>query len=372
MMMAGARRIKVLLGFKLRSEDEDRDVEKRLTIQLKTLGYEPTILRRSTKKEIQSYLKENTECCHAVLMEMVGMATWSQNELAELVDDRDIRVVVVLTAARARQTEYLTTLYAAGITSAIFEHGHSGASAEEVAELLVRPRSRREARRYYGIDMTNIAIRSLTNEMYNGYCCRLMDKENGPSVMARLLKIAESVNPYQMGDLLSKLPQDILEELWQYTEYAQLRAQLKESGIKVPYHRPRRTRSLEDDLSFNTDAGRALNDKGIPPDVFVKGVVPRRKLWEIFKPFKPKQKGIKMPEEANIPRRRSHTADIIEGLGFMGAEGYEETDGDEDGRPIHVNLRGTRSQSSPSAEVTAAPGSEGGPGEVIEGLIFFK
>ena len=72
------------------------------------------------------------------------MATWSQNELAELVDDREIRVVAVLTAARARQTEYLTTLYAAGITCAIFEHGHSGASAEEVAELLVRPRSRRD------------------------------------------------------------------------------------------------------------------------------------------------------------------------------------------------------------------------------------
>ena len=368
MMMAGARRIKVLLGFKLRSEDEDRDVEKRLIIQLKTLGYEPTILRRSTKKEIQSYLKENTECCHAVLMEMVGMATWSQNELAELVDDRDIRVVVVLTAARARQTEYLTTLYAAGITSAIFEHGHSGASAEEVAELLVRPRSRREARRYYGIEIANIAIRSLTNEMYNGYCCRLMDKENGPSVMARLLKIAESVNPYQMGDLLSKLPQDILDELWQYTEYAQLRAQLKESGIKVPYHRPRRTRSMEDDLSFNEDAGRVLKDSGIPADAFVKRIAPRSRLWG---KFKAKKKGIKVSEEANIPQDIGHIADIIEGLGFIGTEGYEETDGDEDGRPIHLNLHDGRPQPPLSAEAMTAPGSAEGVAEVIEGMIFF-
>lgn len=370
MMMAGARRIKVLLGFKLRSDDEDRDVEKRLTIQLKTLGYEPTILRRSTKKEIQSYLKDNTECCHAVLMEMVGMATWSQNELAELVDDRDIRVVVVLTAARARQTEYLTTLYAAGITSAIFEHGHRGASAEEVAELLVRPRSRREARRYYGIEMANIAIRSLTNEMYNGYCCRLMDKENGPSVMARLLKIAESVNPYQMGDLLSKLPQDILDELWQYTEYAQLRAQLKESGIRVPYHRPRNARSMEDDLSFNADAGRVLNDRGIPAGAFVKGIVPRRRFLGIFGA---KKKGMEMQEEANILQRRGHTAnmaDIIEGLGFMGTEGYEETDGDEDGHSIQLNLRGARSQPPQSTGVTAASGSAEGPGE--EGLIFYS
>lgn len=266
--MADARRIKVLLGFKLKSEAEDRDVERRLTVQLKSLGYEPAILRRSTKKEIQSYLKNNVECCHAVLMEMVGMATWSQNELAELVDDRDIHVVVVLTAARSRQTDYLVTLYAAGITSAVFEHGQSGASAEEVAELLVHPRSRREARRYYGIETANIAIRSLTNEMYNGYCCKLMDNAYGSGIMARLLKIAESMNPFQMGDLLAKLPQSVLDELWQYTEYAQLRVQLKESGIKIPYHKPKHTRSMEDDLSFNQDAERELAARGLPVDVF--------------------------------------------------------------------------------------------------------
>ncbi len=283
MMAAGVRRIKVLLGFKLRSEEEDRDVEKRLTIQLKTMGYEPAILRRSTKKEIQSYLKENTECSHAVLMETVGMATWSQNELAELVDDREIRVVAVLTAARARQTEYLTTLYAAGITCAIFEHGHSGASAEEVAELLVRPRSRREARRYYGIETANISIRSLTNEMYNGYCCKLMDKEYGPGIMARLLRIAENINPYQMSDLLSKLPQGVLEELWQYTEYAQIRVQLKECGVRIPYRRPRRTRSMEDDLSFNRDAERELKSRGMPPDAFAaQSLKTSKKICHIF------------------------------------------------------------------------------------------
>lgn len=298
-MTAEAGRIKVLLGFKLRSEDEDRDVEKRLAVQLRTLGYEPAMVRRSTKKEIREYLNNHAECCHAVLMEMVGMAAWSQNELAELVDDRDIRVVVVLTAARARHTEYLTTLYAAGITSAIFEHGHSGVSAEEVAELLVHPRSRREARRYYGIEAANIAIRSLTNEMYNGCCCRLMDRENGPGIMARLLQIAESMNPYQMGDLLSKLPQDILDELWQYTEYAQLRAQLRESGIRVPYHRPRQTRSMDDDLSFNGDAGRALKARGMPAEAFAEKKVPGRGTPHIFKG---KKKAGKMQEAADTAR----------------------------------------------------------------------
>lgn len=362
MMTADARRIKVLLGFKLQSEDEDRDVERRLTVQLKSLGYEPAIFRRSTKKEIQAYLRENVECCHAVLMEMVGMAAWSQNELAELVDDRDIRVVVVLTAARARQTEYLTTLYAAGITSAIFEHGHSGASAEEVAELLVRPRSRREARRYYGIETANIAIRSLTNEMYNGFCCRLMDKENGPSVMARLLKIAENMNPYQMGDLLSKLPQNIMDELWQYTEYAQLRAQLKESGVKVPYHKPRHIRSMEDDLSFNGDAERELNVRGIPADTFREGKVPRKGLLGMLTA---KKKNMGTKEVPNTPQIRHETdqMDTIEDLRCKGVGDYGET--------LRVNLLDIQTQPPLNAEGVGTPGNAEGSDEGMEVLFFY-
>lgn len=366
MMMEGARRIKVLLGYKLRSEEEDRDVEKRLTIQLKALGYEPTILRRSTKKEIQSYLMENADCCHAVLMEMVGMATWSQNELAELVDDRDIRVVVVLTATRARQAEYLTTLYAAGITSAIFEHGRSGASAEEVAELLVRPRSRREARRYYGIETANIAIRSLTNEMYNGYCCKLMDSRNGPGIMARLLKIAENMNPYQMGDLLSRLPQEMLDELWQYTEYAQLRAQLKESGIKIPYRRPRQARSMEDDLSFNQDAAGALKVNGLPVGAFDKGGNPRKGLLSILHILNRKKKGTEIKEVPGNMQGRyiPDTADIIEAPRAMEKEDY--AGGGESEQKPEINLRTPHMW--PASGVRAEEKSEEG----IERLIFYS
>lgn len=371
MMTAGARRIKVLLGFKLRSEEEDRDVEKRLTIQLKTMGYEPTILRRSTKKEIQSYLKENTDCSYAVLMEMVGMATWSQNELAELVDDREIRVVVVLTAARARQTEYLTTLYAAGITCAVFEHGNSGASAEEVAELLIRPRSRREARRYYGIEMTNIAIRSLTNEMYNGYCCKLMDKEYGPGIMARLLLIAENMNPYQMGDLLSKLPQEMLDELWQYTEYAQLRAQLKECGIRISYRRPRHARSMEDDLSFNEDAERALKNRGMPSGAFAtqSPKLPKRFLG-IFnkkKRFCKMRKNEITMQGAPVP----DTADTIKRAGFMDGENRREADSDKSVCLMRTNLQDDRTQPVESAKVEEVYGNAERLKGDIEGLIFY-
>ena len=74
--------------------------------------------------------------------------------------------------------------------------------------------------------------------MYNGYCCKLMDKEYGPGIMARLLRIAENINPYQMSDLLSKLPQGVLEELWQYTEYAQIRVQLNVNQFRQFILRP--------------------------------------------------------------------------------------------------------------------------------------
>lgn len=273
------RKIKVLLGFKLRNDKEDRKAETKMITQIKAMGYDPNFYVRTTKRDVQNYLTQNRDCQHVVLMETIGQSTWSQNELADLVDERNLNIVIILTAQRAKQLEYLTTLYAAGITSAIFEQGRGGVPAEEVAELLIKQRSRKAAREYYRIDTKNISIRSLTNEMYNGLVVKLMDSTYGPSTMSRLLTLAGSINPYQMGDFLNKLPEDVIKELYPYTEYAQLVAQLKESGIRAPYKRPKQYKTMEEDVSFNDSAAENLNKKGMDANPFIKKEQPKRKLF---------------------------------------------------------------------------------------------
>lgn len=253
------KEVKILLGFHLQTKADDRKAEQKLCMQIKAMGYEPVIFYRSSKKEILQFLDQNKDCRHVVLMETVGLSTWSQNELADMVDERYLNLVIILTAAKARQLEYLTTLYAAGITSAIFEHGKAGVPAEEVAELLFRPRCRKDAREYYGIDTKNISIRSLTYEMYSSLVIKLMDESYGPSLMCRLLNVAGSINPYLMGDFLSKLPEHIIGELSLYSEYGQLVSQLRESGIRVKYKRPRVYKHMEDDVPFNEYVKKALD-----------------------------------------------------------------------------------------------------------------
>ena len=270
------RAIKVLLGFKLKNDKDDRETEKKMVNQMKAMGYEPTLYSRNSKKEVQSFLEQNRDCQYVALMETIGQGSWTQNELADLMDEQDLNLVIVLTAARAKQLEYLTTLYAAGITSAIFEPG-SGVPAEEVAELLIRQRSRKAAREYYRIDTKNISIRSLTNEMYNGLVLKLMDPDYGKSLMGRLLVIAGTINPYQMGDFLKKLPDPLIEELSQYAEYGQLVAQLRESGIKVSYKRPKQYKCMDDDAPYVEGAREELSGRGMDtayfeqkPEVFAK------------------------------------------------------------------------------------------------------
>ena len=260
--------IKILLGFNLVHKSMDKETEDKIRKHLQAQGYEPVFVTRRKKKEIQKYLQDNRDCSHAVLMESADDSVWTENELADLVDERSINIVIILTAAKVKQLTYLTTLYAAGITSALFEYGGHGVPEEEVAELLLRPRSRKAAREYYKIDTKNISVRSLTNEMYNGLIVKLADTEYGVSAIARLLNIADSLNPYQMGDFLEKLPSAILEDISRYAEYGQLVDQLKKSGIHVRYKRPKSYRYMEDDLAFNESAREVYRKNGYDTSVF--------------------------------------------------------------------------------------------------------
>ena len=266
-MKEPGKQLKILIGFTQKSRRMDAESLERLKTQLLAYGYDPVFVIRQKKSEIQSYLKENESCSHAVLMESAGASKWTENELADLVDERDINIILVLTDEKRKDIGFLTTIYAAGITGAIFEN-KVGVPEEKIADFLIRPRNRREAREYYHIDTKNISIRSLTAKMYDELCVKLFDDSLGENAMSRLLYIAESLNPYQMGSFLEKLPERIKDELGSYQEYAQLISQLKESRVYVEYRRPRKLKSLSDDTDFNENAKIAVENAGFDAELF--------------------------------------------------------------------------------------------------------
>jgi len=270
--MADLKKIKVLLAVThidhKNNEKYDVETEESIRKQLMAQGYDPTFIIRRKKKEIKKYLAEDVYCSYAIIMELADDGAWDENELAELVDERMINLVVVLTNQRRTQPTFLMTLYAAGITSAVFE-GEKGVNESEVADLLIHPRSRRKTREYYRIDTKNISVRSLTNEMYNSICVRLADPEYGSCPMARLYNMASEINPYQMADFLEKIPTEIRQNLEEYAEYGQLIEQLRQSKLYVKYKRPKKFKTLDDKKNFNEDAKRALEEKGFDGSAYI-------------------------------------------------------------------------------------------------------
>lgn len=270
--MAELKKIKILLAVThidhRNSEKYDTQTEEGIKKQLLAQGYEPTFILRKKKKDIKDAINKDPQIGYAAIMEQADDGTWNENELADLVDERNINLVVVLTNQRRTQPTFLTTLYAAGITSAVFE-GNNGVNESEVADLLIHQRSRRKAREYYRIDTKNISIRSLTNEMYNSLTIKLADPENGFNHMDRLLNVAEEVNPYQMADFLEKCPREIVGEFEQYEEYFILINQLRtENKLYVRYRKPKKFKSLNDDKSFNKEAKRALEEAGYDASIY--------------------------------------------------------------------------------------------------------
>lgn len=329
--------LKILLGFNLVHKSMDKETEDKIRRYLQAQGYEPVFVTRRKKKEIQKYLQDNRDCSHAVLMESADDSVWTENELADLVDERNINIVIILTAAKAKQLAYLTTLYAAGITSAVFEYGGHGVPEEEVAELLLRPRSRKAAREYYRIDTKNISVRSLTNEMYNGLIIKLADSEYGVSVIARLINIADSLNPYQMGDFLEKLPSAIMEDISRYAEFGQLVDQLKKSGVRVRYKRPKSYRYMEDDLEFNDSAREVFLQKGYDISVFDAPEAPKRGILRLWK--KQSQGDMQLRQEASfakeVPMEEKAGLESLPDCSNGCGEGVLAADEEEDGFVIY-------------------------------------
>jgi len=290
--MADYKNITVLLGFTQKTAAMDKNTEARLKKHFNTCGYEPNFVHHHKKRDIIKYLNDNRKCCHAILMESADDSKWNENELADLVDERDINIVIILGAHAEKGTNFLMTLYAAGITSAIFE-GKEGVPEEKVAEFLIRPRTRKEARDYYGINTKTVSIRNLTHEMYESMCVKLSDPEVAYSPMARLLVVADMLNPYQLGDFLDKLPTKVKEKFEPYREYERLLSTLKEDKVYVKYRKPKEMRIMNDDKDFNEGARELLERLGLDCSDYV----PEEKK-SFFGKFKSKPKKTEeKPEE---------------------------------------------------------------------------
>lgn len=233
--------IKVLFGF------DEPEFENGVIRYLKSLGYDVESTVKSAKTSVRDFLAGNPDYNVAVLLEVMNnskaasVSKYTAEELALLTDERDMNIVVVVNENH-RGTPYMASLYAAGITSAFYQKGRKGgASAKEIANLILNKRSRREARAYYGLGDAPIKVDFLGNDTFADYYGCLNDMQYGSTVIERFINICRYMSPSQVADFIRRMPLDVIEELKQYEEFFMILSMLKSTGINMNIKKPKNT-----------------------------------------------------------------------------------------------------------------------------------
>lgn len=251
--------LNVLFGFE--ESKFQRDVER----ALKGYGYEPTIVCKYSKASIAKFLKENTQFSTVVLKEVMGRSPYTDIELAALTEERDINVIVVLTE-RHKGTSYMETIYAAGITGALFQNGNeTDATVPKVVDLILHKRRRVDARKYYGImESPSIQLDKISDDKLSDLLHALDDSSYGEDIGIRFKMLCQTLSVPQVVEFIKKIPTDTLKQLEQMDDYWTVIAALEKHGVTIKsrkYNEQLKNFSKRNKVSGN--AVKQLDDKSL-------------------------------------------------------------------------------------------------------------
>ena len=226
-------KMKILFGF------DSPEIEEAVKSLLRARGVEAEIVVKFSKSQVKDYLERNTGCNTAVLKEIADKHNaYTAEELAQLTDLRDINVIVVL-SARHKSTEYVHTLYSAGITNAVFQEGRKGgATPKELVELILQRRPRKLAREIYGINSQKLSAVPLDIETCKDFYKEM--KEGEGTLLENYLTVCSKMSPRQIADFTKRLPENERAELMQFEEFHTVMRLLKKFGYDLKYKKPKK------------------------------------------------------------------------------------------------------------------------------------
>lgn len=221
--------LNIVFGF------EEAKFQKTIERTLIGLGHEVHIQCKYSKNAVADFLRTHREYTHVVLKENFSRSKYTDVELAELTEERDINVIVVL-AKSHKGTPYMETLYAAGITGALFMegNGNSDATVQNVTELLLHKRKRVDARKYYGIgEKVNIRLNSISDGKLSDLLQSLDDVSYGSDVGKRFAQLCTTLSPKQVVDFITRMPRDTKAALEKCDDYWMVITALEAHGVTI-------------------------------------------------------------------------------------------------------------------------------------------
>lgn len=216
------------------------EFEKKMKVLLKEKGIEATTYTQLSKKGVKDFLEQNPKCDTVILLEASNFKkSYTAEEVAALTDKREINVIIVL-SSRHIGTDYMKTLYVAGITNAIFQMGRKdGASAKDIVERIVHKRNRQEARKYYGIEHLDLDPTVMMDRDTYAECLERLHKEE--HLLVNYLQVCAELSPKQIADFTKRIPAEDRDYLAQFEEFHMLMDAIRKLGVEIKVKRPRKT-----------------------------------------------------------------------------------------------------------------------------------
>lgn len=206
--------------------------------------YQVNYAVRTTKGTIRDFVRANENVDTIVLLEVVPKFGTHQvehflaEELAQLTDEKDINVIVVLNENLVG-TDYMRILYQAGITSAIYQTGRkAGATISAVVELIKNKRTRKDARKYYQIDRKPADHSTIDNDEIIKKI-ELMTTAPGEELISCFVEIIRCMPQKHVAALIKALPSDVRDELIKYEEFHIVINFLKKCGLDLKIKQPK-------------------------------------------------------------------------------------------------------------------------------------
>lgn len=231
------KEMNILFGF------DNPTAEDYIVNELKNLGVTVNCQVKSTKNTITSFLQSRPEFDTVILLEVMNksrdirIARWTAEEIASLTDDRDMNIIVILDESKKGEshigTPFMQTLYCANILNAVYQGGKGNNHVlKDVLSLLIKPRTRKEARDYYGIS-DYVEIDFLSNQEFRSLYKRLYDEKIGNTPGERFAVLCQKLNNEQIADFIRRLPASIKEELETTEDYRRFKEFVRYEAIPI-------------------------------------------------------------------------------------------------------------------------------------------
>lgn len=262
-MQTNREKMYILCGLAGKGEN---DIRNALIEKAEKLGYEAVCVSRYRKEGIRQYIAEHPEFRIVLLQEsMQSSYPYTAEELAELMDDYNLNIIVSLNKSH-KANPYMKILYAAGILNALFEED---ATAANIMNLILYPRTRRSCREYYQITNASDVMETLEivdEQKMQGFLEYIEESETDSEILDKYRYVAKSVKIIEniyLARHLSEHVKTILAEDDEFQKYLMLHQKKRWR----PFGRKRnrsRERPMPDNVKpiLDTIQTRAPGDQG--------------------------------------------------------------------------------------------------------------